>query len=75
MTVLAGGVRFRERTYPALERIAALCVNSTVSHHVLERIVRVATITSVVTIGDCEWLRGYIIVVCTEAKLRKCETF
>ena len=42
-------------TYSALEWIAVLLVNSVVGHYILERIVHIATITSMVAIRNCEW--------------------
>ena len=47
-------------TYPALERVTALHVHSIISHHVLECIVHVATLTSVVTIGYCKGVETFV---------------
>ena len=39
-------------TYPALERVGALFINSIVSHHIGKGIVHVPSVTSMVPIGD-----------------------
>lgn len=39
-------------SYPALEGVAALCVHTIIGHHIFVGIIHVATVASMVAIGD-----------------------